>query len=267
MLESTFIYIPGIGATTETSLWGQGCRTWTDLRGNLDRYSIGTAEPGEVASYLDQSIRNLERGEHSFFRRCLGGREAWRAFPSFRNRCAYLDIETDGGHSGSSVTTIGVYDGSEFKAYVKGQNLHEFPLDIQRFGMIVTFFGTGFDLPMLEKCFPGIVFDQIHLDLCPTLRRVGHRGGLKRIEKALGISRGDQTDGLDGLDAIRLWRRYKTLRDDKALETLIAYNRDDVVNLETLACYTYDRLRRLTLGKNARAFGEARLSGLPPEMP
>jgi uncharacterized protein YprB with RNaseH-like and TPR domain len=74
------------------------------------------------------------------------------------------------------------------------------------------------------------------------------RGGLKRIEKELGIDRGENLDGLDGLAAIRLWRAYRTQGDDEALQTLIAYNREDVVNLETLAEYAYEHLRAETLG-------------------
>jgi uncharacterized protein YprB with RNaseH-like and TPR domain len=110
--------------------------------------------------------------------------------------------------------------------------------------MIVTFFGAGFDLPVLEKQFRGLVFDQIHLDLCPTLSRIGLRGGLKKIEKVLNIERSPETVGLNGYDAVLLWRRYTRLRDDAALERLIAYNREDVVNLETIAQWAYKRMRR-----------------------
>ena len=114
--------------------------------------------------------------------------------------------------------------------------------------MIVTFFGIGFDVPMLLKRFPRLPMDQIHLDLCPTLREVGFKGGLKKIEKELGIARGEDTDGLNGRDAIYLWRRYERNRDEAALATLIAYNREDVVNLETLAQIAYDRMRESTFG-------------------
>jgi uncharacterized protein YprB with RNaseH-like and TPR domain len=109
--------------------------------------------------------------------------------------------------------------------------------------MIVTFFGSGFDVPMLQKRFRDVKFDQIHLDLCPTLRRLGFRGGLKSIEKQVGIARVEETQGLTGFDAIKLWNRYLRNRDDSALETLIAYNREDVVNLEFLAELAYKGLK------------------------
>ncbi|MBI3722213.1 MAG: ribonuclease H-like domain-containing protein, partial [Fimbriimonas ginsengisoli] len=118
---------------------------------------------------------------------------------------------------------------------------------ISLYSVIVTFAGWMFDLPVLERAFGGLRFDQIHVDLCPTLRQVGLRGGLKRIERELGVARDGEVDGLTGLDAVRLWRRYKRFDDEAALQRLIAYNRADVVNLERLSQIAYDRLRRQTM--------------------
>lgn len=176
----------------------------------------------------------------------LGLKEAWRAFPDFRDSCVYLDIETDGGQSGDSVTMVGLYDGKDFKCLVKGDNLENFRDVISKYSMVVTFFGSGFDLPILQKRFLGLRFDQIHIDLCPTLRRVGMKGGLKKIENQLGIYRSAETVGLNGYDAVLLWRRYERNRDDSALERLIAYNREDVVNLEKIAEIAFDRMQDAT---------------------
>jgi uncharacterized protein len=251
VLESTFLHIPGIGAETERSLWNQGCGCWSDLTAGIDDFSCGQACRDIVREHLDLSANALEALEPRYFRSRLGTKESWRAFPDFRRRCVYLDIETDGGRSGSSVTVVGVFDGSEYRCFLNGRDLHEFPEYIGDQAMIVTFFGNGFDLPMLQKRFPELRFGQIHIDLCPTLRRLGYRGGLKRIEKQLGIARSDDTDGLDGLDAIRLWRRYRALGDENSLETLVSYNREDVVNLERLAVLAYDELWRQTRAPNA----------------
>ena len=242
MLERTFVHIPGIGAQTERALWSAGCHDWSALAGGLDRFSCGTADRVEVARHLDRSREAYDEGHHQYFARSLGMAEAWRAWPDFRDRCVYLDIETDGGNSGSAITTIGLYDKEGFIGLVRDVDLGNFPDVISRYGMIVTFFGAGFDLPMLQKRFPTVRFDQIHLDLCPTLRKLGLKGGLKSIEKQLGLSRGEETDGLTGLDAIRLWRQHQR-GHATALETLLAYNREDVVNLETLAEYAYGKLK------------------------
>jgi uncharacterized protein len=247
LLTRTFLHIPGIGVAMERSLWDQGCEDWDAFLADPSRYSVGTAGTEEVTKAVRKAKSKLEKREHQYFRRVLGLGEAWRAWPEFRDSCVYLDIETDGGSSGHSITTIGLFDGHEYTCLIQGQDLENFRDIISHYGMIVTFYGSGFDLPMLNKRFPDVKLDQIHLDLCPTLRRLGLRGGLKKIEKQLGVNRGDDTDGLDGLAAIRLWRAYRMQGNEDALKTLIAYNREDVVNLETLAEYAYRHLRRLAL--------------------
>lgn len=232
----------------ERALWDRGCLTWQDALDGLNDLPFGAASRDIVRMVLNKSFEALENKEHQFFSKALGVSQAWRAWPSFREHCVYLDIETDGGHAGNAVTTIGIYNGSEFEVFVKGQNMESFRDRISDFGMIVTFFGMGFDVPMLLKRFPRISLDHLHLDLCPTLREVGYKGGLKKIEKELGIARGEGTDGLNGRDAIILWRRYEKFNDERALATLIAYNREDVVNLETLSQIAYDRMREKTFG-------------------
>jgi uncharacterized protein len=186
----------------------------------------------------------LEKRDHRFFKAGLGARESWRAFSEFRDSCVYLDIETDGGVSLDCITTIGMYDGHEFKVFIKGKDLESFPEAIAPYGMVVTFFGTGFDVPVLQKRFPKVRLDQIHVDLCPAMRQLGYRGGLKRIERQLGIRRSPQTVGLTGFDAVMLWRRYANFGDKRALERLVAYNREDVVNLERVADFAYQNLRQ-----------------------
>ena len=248
MLESTFVHVPGIGPPMEKALWERGCLTWADALNGINDLPFGAASRDIVRMVLNKSVEALETKEHQFFTQALGTAHAWRAWPSFRKECVYLDIETDGGQSGNSITTIGIFDGNEFEVFVKGQNIENFRDRIADFGMMVTFFGLGFDIPMIRKRYQNLTLDHIHLDLCPTFRDVGIKGGLKKIEKELGISRGEETDGLSGRDAITLWRRYERYSDDKALATLIAYNREDVVNLETLAQIAFDKKKEALFG-------------------
>lgn len=217
---------------------------WATYMADPSAFRIGYAARETFKLTLERSMAALEAGVHQYFAPLLRQAEAWRAWPDFRHSCAYVDIETDGGRSGQSVTTIGLWDGKSFQCFVKGDNLANFVDAISHYSMIVTFFGTGFDVPMIQKAFRGIDLDQIHLDLCPTLRQLGYKGGLKKIEKEFGITRCEEAEGLSGLDAIRLWRAYQR-GDEKSLQTLIAYNREDVVNLETLAEAAYTKLRKL----------------------
>ena len=245
MLRHTFCHVPGIGPEAERSLWRQGCEDWNCLLDSPEKFRYGSASEKIVVSEIRKSQSALNDQRHQYFKRKLGMSEAWRAFPEFRDSCVYLDIETDGGSGGDSITMVGLYDGVEFKALVNGNDLGQFPDIISNYSMIVTFFGSGFDVPMLQRRFLNWKPDQIHLDLCPTFRKLGIRGGLKKIEKQLNIVRPGSAEGLNGLDAIRLWRLHR-YGSETALDTLIAYNREDVVNLEPLAEFAYSRLRAAT---------------------
>lgn len=248
MLTRTFCHVQGIGRETEAELWRQGCLDWETYLSNPDQYGIGSASRELVNAEILRAQQAFEARDHAYFSKALGSAEAWRAWPDFSDSCLYVDIETDGGQWGSSVTMAGIYDGSEFKALIKDRDLDDFPDIVKNYGLIVTFFGSGFDLPMLQKRFKGLSFPQVHLDLCHTLKRLGYRGGLKAIERQVGIARVDDAKGLDGRDAIRLWREHLRGKEG-SLETLIAYNREDVVNMEVLAKIAYDGLSKAALAR------------------
>ncbi len=113
--------------------------------------------------------------------------------------------------------------------------------------MLVTFFGTGFDIPFLKRSFPNLPFPHLHVDLCYLYKRLGLRGGLKSIEVQMGIQRSSGTAGLSGWDAVRLWNEYRRGRQ-ASLDTLLAYNGDDVRNMTDLLGEGYRRMARQVLG-------------------
>jgi len=79
-----------------------------------------------------------------------------------------------------------------------------------------------------------------------SCRRIDLTGGLKSIEKQIGIDR-DRPD-LSGRDAVRLWYQYERDGDDDALDTLVSYNRDDTENLQNLADVVARRLHDDSIG-------------------
>lgn len=62
--------------------------------------------------------------------------------------------------------------------------------------------------------------------------RYNLRGGLKAVEQQLGIPR--QPKGIGGLEAVMLWWRYQDYGAEDALNMLLKYNKEDVVNLRVL---------------------------------
>jgi hypothetical protein len=247
MLEHTFIHIPGIGKTTEQRLWGHGVRTWADAEA-VDP-SAGTIRPRVLAQlqrYLPDSHQALQEGNVRYFSRLCGLGEAWRVFGRFAQDCVYLDIETTGlSPEYDEITMVGVYDGDAYTAFIAGDNLAALPAYLQRFRLISTFNGAGFDLRFIRAAFPQLPLPPIHIDLRRVTKKLGLTGGLKAIEAALGLQRDREVRDLSGFDAVILWRRY--LRGDRrALDLLVQYNRADVVHLKHIMELCYDRLARET---------------------
>jgi uncharacterized protein YprB with RNaseH-like and TPR domain len=243
LLTSTFVHVPQVGLAAEASLWKQGCHTWGHFLSEPARFSVGAAGRHTMEAFLEMSTLALEKEDHQFFAQRLGAKNNWRAWPSFQDKILYLDIETDGGQAGESITMIGLYDGREYTCLTRDEGLGAFPDILSQASYLVTFWGTGFDIPMLRKLFPRAEFDQIHLDLCYAFRQAGIRGGLKAIEKQLGISRVEEAEGLTGRDAITLWAQWERRGIESARDTLIAYNREDVVNMERLSEVVYGMLK------------------------
>jgi hypothetical protein len=246
MLRHSFQHIPGLGERRERGLWRRGILTWDDLLAAPQHSGLPATLLRDAQAILELSKEALCRGNIYFFSQLLPVREHWRLYGDFQHVTAYLDIETGPlGHGRQGITVIGLFDGREFRSFVRGHNLHTFEDYLRQYDLLVTFNGKSFDLPMIERDL-GIPIYQAQIDLRMFLHQLGYQGGLKRIERQWGIVREDEIAGLTGFDAVLLWARYRH-GDASALERLIAYNRADAVNLEVLLKRGYelarDRLR------------------------
>jgi uncharacterized protein YprB with RNaseH-like and TPR domain len=146
------------------------------------------------------------------------------------------------------VTTVSLHRDGETTTLVRGDDLTAEALEaaFADAGLLVTFNGARFDVPFLKTSFD-VDLGYPHLDLMYACRSVGLTGGLKRVEREIGIDR-DRPD-LSGRDAVRLWRQYER-GDDAALDTLVSYNREDTENLATLADHVTTRLDERVFGSD-----------------
>jgi len=231
MLENTFCHVPTIGLQIERELWACGINTWHDAL-SAGRLPLSAARCELLLGELEESVEFLAMGRMEYFQHRLASRHHWRLLPHYEGSVAYFDIETTGlGRGNDHITTIVLYDGRTIRHYVHGRNLVDFARDVADYRLLVTYNGKAFDVPTVRAEL-GCPLGQTHIDLRFVLAGLGYSGGLKGCERALGLDREGLAD-LDGYFAVLLWQDY--LRGNrKALETLLAYNALDVVNLATL---------------------------------
>jgi len=257
-LRNSFIAVDGIGERTERELWRAGVTRWGAFDGPTVP-GVGPTLAERIESFVTEAGPRLERGDAGYFAATLPDRERWRLFEDFRDRAVFLDIETTGlSPRRDDVTVVSVHRGGETRTLVRGQDLSRRALDrsVGDARLLVTYNGAQFDVPFLESAF-GFRWEHAHLDLRSPARRLGLTGGLKAIEREVGIDR-DRPD-LSGRDAVRLWQRYARRSDRDALETLVDYNREDTMNLASLADTVVGRL-------NAQVF-EPAVTGDSPSDP
>ena len=240
MLENTFIHIPGIGAKTEQHLWRSGIHTWDDFL-QTKKSPLSPARDSFVRQNLEVSLEN--RNNIRFFLDKLSPADTWRLFDRFKDKAVYLDIETSGLYEGvDEITVIGLYDGTTTKTFVQGINLVEFESEMDMYELIITFNGAQFDLPFIRRQFPNIFLPPAHIDLRFFLKKLGYEGGLKAIEKSFGLHRASAIDGMDGYEAVLLWKAYQW-GDESALDRLIQYNTADIVHLKPLMEEGYEEMK------------------------
>ena len=242
LLGRTFIHLPGIGNVTEREIWKSGISDWC---GFLDSKRlpnrIERRRPG-LQKLVYESQDRLRDGHARYFHNSLPGGERWRLYGDFRDNAVFLDIETTGLSPESGyITMVGILDSKGYKAFVHGENLEDLREALEQYDLVVTFNGAAFDLPYVERYFGKIFKDMAHIDLRFPLKKAGYTGGLKSIEKQLGLARPAALDELDGFDAVLMWRMWLN-GDVGARDTLVRYNAEDVASLPLLSETVYNRL-------------------------
>ena len=152
---------------------------------------------------------------------------------------AYLDIETTGLCSFyDEITVIGIClskdSGNELVQLVGGDVTRANLLRTLRcVDTIYTYNGSRFDLPFINSRLRVNLREHFHHhDLMHDCWSNNLYGGFKAVEQQLGIPR--RLRGIGGAEAVILWWRYQINHDRKALDLLLEYNKEDVVNLIAL---------------------------------
>ena len=151
---------------------------------------------------------------------------------------AYLDIETTGfSPYNNELTVIGIhldYGNDEVMQFIGGEICASKLIKIiKKVNTLYTFNGARFDLPFISKKLRVDLTEYCqHLDLLDSCRQRNLSGGLKEVEKKFGIKR--KLTNIDGRLAVKLWHNYTFNNCEDSLRTLLAYNKEDVLNLKRL---------------------------------
>jgi uncharacterized protein YprB with RNaseH-like and TPR domain len=240
MLRHTFQLIPGVGPWREKDLWSKGIRTWDDFPdgGIVISRKADTAARERIA----EARAALARRDLKDLARMVPPREHWRLFPEFQDDAVYFDIETDGSKT-QVPTAVSLFDAEGLHVYIQGRNMDALPEGLAKRRLWVTFNGSCFDVPVLKEYFGAKNFPvpEAHIDLRFVTRRLGMGGGLKEIEDKLGVGRPPHLKGVNGYDAVLLWRAYLRRGDVEALRYLVEYNLYDSFQLRSLMDLAYNK--------------------------
>lgn len=152
---------------------------------------------------------------------------------------AYLDIETTGFHPvHNEITVVGIYlnknNEERFVQLVGNKITQDSILEaLQGAEELFTYNGHRFDLPFIYSRH-GVNLES-HFNHCDLMHHCWRKhlyGGLKAVERCLGIERHNKE--VNGYEAVRLWWKYINDYDKVALKTLLDYNKEDVINLKVL---------------------------------
>jgi len=244
MLPSTFIFLQGIGESTERLLWDAGITSWEAFLQSATLPKISVSRKALYDTILEEAHAQWQQHNSRYFGKILKAREHWRLYPHYRANTAFIDIETNGVPPPyGEITLVGIYGRGRMTTLIQGETLSESRLqdELAPYDLLVTFFGSGFDIPFLKTTYPDLMLDHPHFDLCFAARRLGLKGGLKSIEHELECDRDISLKGLTGWDAVRLWEEWQN-GQKASRELLIAYNEADCKNLEPLADLICDRM-------------------------
>jgi uncharacterized protein YprB with RNaseH-like and TPR domain len=241
MIRSTFQLAAGVGQRREQLLWQAGVVRWQDYESTSGR--LARQVDAALRAAIQAASAALEAGDVEQLAQQLPVAEHWRLFPEFGADAAYLDIETSDDAVGAcAISAVGILDRGGPRQLLAGRDLQRFPELARGWSLLVTFNGSSFDVPILRRAFPDWQPPRGHIDLRHVLRRLGHTGGLKTIERRLPLlhlARPAHLDGLDGGNAGWLFLRGRN-GDRSALLRFAEYNLYDVINLRTLMAYAYN---------------------------
>lgn len=236
MIKHSFIFLPGVKEKTENNIWNQGIFTWNDFLESDKVLGIGAKRKIFIDSLILKAKYSYLNDDINWFIQNWPSNETWRLYEYFKDQCCFIDIEGD-------INIIGIYDSYETKTMIKHVNFDKRTLkqELDKYKIIVSYNGGAYDLPKLKKYF-NLFHDKIHIDLKTVCRRIGLTGGLKEIEKKIGIKRASHLYG----SAADCYKTFLASGNKEWLDGLVEYNEQDCVSLKPIMEMCYSKLSSIS---------------------
>jgi|SaaInlStandDraft_1057018.scaffolds.fasta_scaffold09955_3 uncharacterized protein len=234
--QETFVLCKGIGPKADEKIRLSGIHNWKMALENPERLPLSPKKTEALLQELNSLTEDVESARWERLIGRLPNCEHWRVLMDRQKECSYFDIETDGlsMYEGAPTVICCLHKG-KMHTFIQGENLEDFPDLLLDIDQLVSFNGASFDVPYVQCYFNLPTLPCAHVDLRWICHHKGLKGGLKSIERDLGLTRDEDIHGVDGLEAVWLWERYNRYGDNAALKRLVKYCQADVWGLEVLA--------------------------------
>ena len=234
MIRGALRHLPGIGTETLKFLEQSGLRDWKTLLEEPQRIPVSARNRERIVGDILRAEQALAEDDIAYFVENFSRRDHWRILGQYFDRASYFDIEIS-GPAMLVVTAIACYHRGEAMTFLRGENLDDFLALLDDVDLLVSFNGDSFDVPMILNAYRIPSLPCPHLDLRWVCYHGQLKGGLKHIERHLGIIRPPDLQGVDGEEAIWLWSAWKTRGDLRARAKLERYCAADAVSLKSVA--------------------------------
>ena len=235
MINTSFLQFTGIGQQNIKKLHSLGITDWNAVLDQQANLPLSPKVKEQILKEIPLYIDNYEKKDLKFFAERLHAKEKWKLLAEYFDQASYFDIETNGEPYGDNITLIVCYHKNRLYKFINGDNLDAFLDLLDDVTLLVSFNGNSFDVPIVENYFHIPKIPCAHINLRWLAYHIGFKGGLKSIEKEIGIQRPRELVGINGMDAILLWMAWKKDQSKEALDLLIHYCCADVLSLQLLA--------------------------------
>jgi len=235
-ISKALLHLPGFGPKKVETLRARGISSWDELIGHHEWDLPGfESDPPVWINEIKNCQQAASTGDLRHLINTLHRSDHWRILADCLEYSTYLDIETSGEQQDSEITLIICKHRGVLHTFTAERNLNKFLDLLDEIDLLVTFNGVSFDVPQLENHFRIPLHDIPHIDLRWVCYHAKLRGGLKKVENAIGLIRPTDLIGVDGAEAVWLWQRYKETRNEALLHRLTRYCAADVIGLELLS--------------------------------